>query len=164
MTEKAKIIIERLEGTLIADLKSIKITAENRLNGIDAYKNLPGGLNFALYLIGLIASETIGYFINEGSDTGRSEQNIRSFISSDFFKGTSYKKDKYLNTLVSLRTNLAHVFGMTDFKLESISNNLSLCVGFSNTHEVLSSGEKVKLNGIKKARHLYAQRQAFPGS
>jgi hypothetical protein len=61
MTEKAKKIIERLEGTLIADLKSIKITAEKRLNGVDAYKNLPGGLNFSLFLMGLIASETIGY-------------------------------------------------------------------------------------------------------
>lgn len=151
MSEKTQKIIERLEGTLIADLKCIKIVAEKRQKGIDDYKDLPGGLNFSLFLMGLIASDTIGYFITKKSNTGRSEQNIKNFILSDYFKGTSYKKEQYLNTLVSLRTNLAHVFGMTDFNLESISDNLSLCVGSSNDHELMSNGKKVKLNGIKFA-------------
>jgi hypothetical protein len=149
MMEKAKKVIERLEGTLIADLKSIKISAEKRLKGVDTYKDLPGGLNFSLFLMGLIASETIGYFLTKGSDTGRSEQNIKGFISCPFFNCDSYKKDKYLDTLVSLRTNLAHIFGMTDFNLDSISDSLSLCVGSSNDHELLRDGNKVKLNGIK---------------
>lgn len=149
MTKKANTIIERLEGTLIADLKSIKITAENRLNGVDAYKSLPGGLNFSLFLMGLIASETVGYFISKETDAGRSESNIRYFISSQHFKCTSYQKEYYLNILISLRTNLAHVFGMTELKLESISDDIDLCVGGSQKPEVLSGPGNVKLNGIK---------------
>ena len=149
MNEKSKKVIERLEGTLIADLKTIMVTAEKRHNGDDAFKALPGGLNFSLFLMGLIAAETIGYLITKDSVSGRSDENIRNFIKSHHFNGNSYKKENYLNKLVSLRTNLAHVFGMTDLKLGSVSDNLSLRVGSIDDHELRRNGEKVELNGIK---------------
>lgn len=153
-TEKAQRIIDRLEGTLIADLKTIKLIAEKRNNNEEMYECLPGGLNFALFLFGLIASETIGFYITKDTNAGRTERNIKGFISSDYFKGTAYKKEKYLNILISLRTNIAHVFGMTDLKLESISAELELCVGGTNKSELLSNGKNVKMNGIKFADYV----------
>lgn len=147
--ENAKKIIERIEGTLIKDLKSLKIIAEEREKEKTFYKKLSGGLNYTLFLIGLIASETLGFFISEDSAAGRSDENIRKFILSKFFKNSAYKKEKYLNILTSLRTNLAHVFGMTNLKLEDITTELGLCVGGIKKPDLKSDNTCVKLNGIK---------------
>jgi len=148
-TEKSIKIISRIEGTLISDLRSIKIIAEER-NNSDLLKNkYPGGLNFTIFISSLIACETLGYFIKSNSDAGRSKENITNFISSDYFEGSAFKKDNYLDLLVSLRTNLAHVFGMTDLGLENINKELVLCVGDAKQPEVKRENGLVKLNGIK---------------
>ncbi|MBI5416688.1 hypothetical protein HZA55_01870 [Candidatus Poribacteria bacterium] len=142
--EKTQKIIERLDGTLIADLRSLKVVAEKRQNHERLKKYLPGGLNFALFLFGLIACETLGFFIKKDSNEGSTEENIKGFIQSEYFKKDSaFRKDKYLNILVSLRHNLAHVFGMTDL------NDWDLCVGGINKPEMIQINKNVKLNGIK---------------
>jgi hypothetical protein len=66
--EKAIKVIERLEGTLIADLKSLKIIAEERSESASLQAKLPGAFNFLLFITGLIACETLGYFINKASE------------------------------------------------------------------------------------------------
>lgn len=110
--EKTVKVIARLEGTLIADLKSLKIIAEERSESASLQEKLPGAFNFLLLITGLIACETLGYFISKESKEGRSENNIKYFVKSKHFKESSFKKSNYLNTLASLRTNLVHVFGM----------------------------------------------------
>ncbi len=148
-TDKAKKVLDRLEGTLIADLKSLKIIAEDRSESSSLKERLPGAFNYLLFITGLIASETLGYFINKDSHEGRTEENIKYFILSNYFKQCAFKKDNYLYTLVSLRTNLAHVFGMTDLKMENINTELGLCVGGSKEPELKRDSNTVKLNGIK---------------
>jgi len=147
--EKAKKIIDRIEGTLIADIKSLKIIAEEKEDSATFKEQLPGGLNYTLFLIGLIASEALGFLIKKDSKEGRTDENIKSFILSKFFKDSAFKKDNYLNILVSLRTNLAHVFGMTDLKMEEINTELELCVGGLKKPELKREGNTVKLNGVK---------------
>jgi hypothetical protein len=147
--DKAKKVIDRLEGTLIADLKSLKIIAGERFGSNPLKEKLPGGFNYLLFITGLIACETLGYFINKASEGGRSEENIRYFVSGNYFKQCAFKKERYLNILVSLRTNLVHVFGMTDLRLESIDTEIGLSVGGSNDPELLREHDIVKLNGVK---------------
>jgi len=150
-TDKAKKVLDRLEGTLIADLKSLKIIAEDRSGSSSLKEKLPGAFNYLLFITGLIASETLGYFINKDSHEGRTEENIKYFILSNYFKQCAFKKNNYLDTLVSLRTNLVHVFGMTDLAMENINTALGLCVGGSKEPELKqdTNTNTVKLNGIK---------------
>jgi hypothetical protein len=147
--EKAIRVIDRLEGTLIADIKSLKIIAEKRSESALLQEELPGGFNFLLLVSGLIACETLGYFISKSSQEGRSEENIKYFISSEHFKQCAFKKPDYLNILASLRTNLVHVFGMTDLSMDSINSEIGLAIGGSNKPEILREGDVVKINGIK---------------
>ena len=70
--EKAKKVIERIENTLISDLKSLKVVAVEREESIILYKKLPGGLNYTLFLAGLVASETLGFFMSNDSSVCRS--------------------------------------------------------------------------------------------
>lgn len=147
--EKAIKVIERLEGTLIADLKSLKIVAEERSGSASLQEKLPGAFNFLLLITGLIACETLGYFINKASEEGRSEENIKYFVSSRHFKQSAFKKTHYLNILASLRTNLVHVFGMTDLKMDGINADIGLSVGGSKKPEILREAGVVKINGVK---------------
>lgn len=153
--EKTVKVIDRLEGTLIADLKSLKIIAEERSESASLQEKLPGAFNFLLLITGLIACETLGYFINKESKEskeskeGRSEKNIKYFVNSKHFKQSAFKKSNYLNTLASLRTNLVHVFGMTDLNLDGINTDIGLSVGGSKKPEILQETGVVKINGIK---------------
>jgi hypothetical protein len=149
--ENALKIIERLEGTLIADLKSLKVIAEERNESTSLQEKLPGGFNYLLHITALISCETLGYFIKKDSEEGRSEENIKYFVLSKYFKESAYKKNDYLNTLTSLRTNLAHVFGMTDLKLDSVTSDISLCVGGSKKPEIIKELGIIKINGVKFA-------------
>ena len=149
--EKAVKVIARLEGTLIADLKSLKIIAEERSESASLQEKLPGAFNFLLLITGLIACETLGYYINKASEEGRSEENIKYFVSSSHFKQSAFKKSVYLNTLTSLRTNLVHVFGMTDLNLDGINTDIGLAVGGSKKPEMLREFGVVKINGVKFA-------------
>lgn len=147
--EKAIKVISRLEGTLIADLKSLKTIAEERSGSALLQEKLPGGFNFLLFISGLIACETIGYFITKSSQEGRSEENIKNFVSSKYFRQSAFKKTDYLNALVSLRTNLAHVFGMTNLNLDGINTEIGLSVGGSKKPEITKEPGIVKINGVK---------------
>ena len=147
--EKAIKVIDRLEGTLIADLKSLKIIAEERSESASLQAKLPGAFNFLLFITGLIACETLGYFINKASEEGRSEENIKYFVSSKHFNESAFKKTDYLNTLASLRTNLVHVFGMTDLNMDSINTDIGLSVGGSKKPEILRESGMIKINGVK---------------
>jgi len=142
--ENALKVIDRLEGTLIADLKSLKIIAEERSQSTSLQEKLPGGLNFLLHIAALISCETLGYFIKKDSQEGRSEENIRYFVSSKYFRESAYKKNGYLNTLTSLRT-------MTDLKLDSVTADIALCVGGSKKPEVIKESGIIKINGVKFA-------------
>lgn len=147
--EKTIKVINRLEGTLIADLKSLKIIAEARSESTLLQELLPGGFNFLLLITGLIACETLGYFITKASHEGRSEENIRYFVLSKYFKQSAFRKTDYLDTLASLRTNLAHVFGMTDLGMDCINADIGLSVGGSRMPEILKEPGAVKINGVK---------------
>ncbi|MEW8375799.1 MAG: hypothetical protein AB2722_17965 [Candidatus Thiodiazotropha sp.] len=147
--ENAKKVLSRLEGTIISDLKSLIVVAQERGESEVLQEKLPGGFNYLLHITALIACETLGYFINKNSSEGRSEDNIRFFITSPYFKDSAYKKSEYLTILTSLRTNLAHVFGMTELGLDNISKDIALCVGGINRAEVIREGNIVKINGIK---------------
>ena len=149
--ENALKIIDRLEGTLIADLKSLKIIAEERSQSDSLQEKLPGGFNFTLHLVALISCETLGYLLKKDSQEGRSEENIRYFVLSKYFKKSAYKKNDYLNTLISLRTNLAHAFGMTDLALDNVTSNIALCVGGSKKPDVIKESGSVKINRVKFA-------------
>ena len=142
-------VIARLEGTLISDLKSLKVISEERCESETLQEKLPGAFNYLLHITALIACETLGYLINKDSSGGRSEENIKYFISSKYFKDSAYKKSDYLDILTSLRTNLAHVFGMTDLGLDNISKDIALCVGGSKKPEVMREAGVVKINGVK---------------
>jgi hypothetical protein len=149
--ENALKVIDRLEGTLIADLKSLKIIAEERSQSTSLQEKLPGGFNFLLHIAALISCETLGYFIKKDSQEGRSEENIKYFVLSKYFKESAYKKNDHLNTLTSLRTNLAHVFGMTDLKLDRVTSDIALCVGGSKKPEIIRELGIIKFNGVKFA-------------
>jgi hypothetical protein len=147
--EKTIKVINRLEGSLIADLKSLKIIAEARSESTSLQELLLGGFNFLLLITGLIACETLGYFITKASHEGRSEENIKYFVLSKYFKHSAFKKAGYLDTLASLRTNLAHVFGMTDLGMDCINTDIGLSVGGSRMPEILRERDAVKINGVK---------------
>jgi hypothetical protein len=147
--EKAIKVIDRLEGTLIADLKSLKIIAEERSESASLQAKLPGAFNFLLFITGLIACETLGYFINKASEEGRSEEYIKFFVSSKHFKQSAFKKTDYLNTFASLRTNLVHVFGMTDLNMDGINTGIGLSVGGSKKPAILRESGVIKINGVK---------------
>ena len=102
-----------------------------------------------LFITGLIACETLGYFINKASEDGRSEENIKFFVSSKHFKQSAFKKTDYLNTLAFLRTNLVHVFGMTDLNMDGINTDIGLSVGDSKKPEILRESGVIKINGVK---------------
>lgn len=147
--ENALKVIERLEGTLVADLKSLKVIAKERTTDKSLQDKMPGAFNFAIFLTGLVACETLGYFINKESQDGDTKKNIENFISSKYFNSPELNKRNYLDALVSLRTNLAHVYGMTDLSLNEVDKDLVLCVGGSSYPMIMSDQRKVKLNGIK---------------
>lgn len=147
--ESALKVLERIEGTLIADLRSLMTIAEERSDSVSLQEKLPGGFNYLLHISALIACETLGYILKKGAQEGRSEVNIRYFILSEYFKEDAYKKENYLNALTSLRTNLAHVFGMTDLALDSVTTDISLCVGGVKKPPLLSEKGLIKLNGVK---------------
>jgi hypothetical protein len=148
---KVNSVISRLEGTIVADLKSLIIVADERSTNTALQQKLPGGFNFLLLLSALIACETLGYFIKKDAQEARSDENIRYFLSSSFFPESAFKRVKYIDILVALRTNLAHVFGMTDLKVDGINHEIVLTVGSSSKSEIIAENNLVKINGIKFA-------------
>ena len=152
--ETALKVIDRLDGTLIADLKSLKIIAEERSESSSLQEKLPGGFNYLLHITALISCEILGFFIKKDAQEGRSEENIRHFVLSKYFEESTFKKNEYLNTLTSLRTNLAHVFGMTNLNLDNVTKEIALCVGGSKKHPVITESGVLKINGIKLAESV----------
>lgn len=147
--EKALKVIERLEGTLIADLKSLKIIAEERERDKLLQEQLPGAFNFTVFLTGLVACETLGYLINAKSRAVDTKNNIEHLLSRSYCESSAFNKKNYKDALVSLRTKLAHVYGMTGLRTHEVDKDLILCVGGSSYPEIISSQKTAKLNGIK---------------
>ena len=147
--EKALSIVDHIEGTLIADLQSLELVALERQSDNEMKSKLPGALNYTLFLTGLIACETIGFLISEKSKSGDTNECIKYFIKSKYFKSPDLNKSKYIEALIRLRTNLAHLYGFTDFALKEIDKELVLCVGGVTYPPLMSDNKQVKLNGIK---------------
>jgi len=109
----------------------------------------PGGLNYALFLSGLLACEVLGYFIGRDTEDGETSKNIENFLRSEYFQGQAFKKDKYIKILKNLRNNLAHMYGTTDFALDDSAANLVLIPGDLISPEVIQEGKRIKLNGAR---------------
>jgi hypothetical protein len=110
-TRRASEIVKHLEGTLIADLKSLKMQAltANKPAG-------HGSLNYTIFLVGLVGCETIGRYVC-GSDLDQPKNGsapdpggyISRFIEEYFPKRDSYKSiSKILSDY--LRHILVHGF------------------------------------------------------
>ena len=105
-------VFEHLEGTLIADLKSLKacaLTPKKRNSG-------QGALNYTIFLVALVGCETIGRYVY-GADLDKKEKNstpdaggyINRFIEKYFPKKDHYKSiSKILSDY--LRHILVHGF------------------------------------------------------
>jgi hypothetical protein len=151
-------ILNKLEGTIIADLKSLVACAE-KFNKKTKSDSSFGGLNFTLFLVSLIACETFGYFLdgaklhknvseNEHIDTG---QYTMDFIQQYFERDSYFKKLK--KVLANwLRNYLVHGFGSLD-----VHDNYDISLFISKDIiqvAVGKEGEKkiIKLNSIAVAR------------
>ena len=82
-TKKASEILDHLEGTLIADIKSLKMCA---IELIGCSKSDFGHLNYTTLLVGLVGCETLGMYVN-GADLhyklvdSNKTQDVGSYIS-----------------------------------------------------------------------------------
>jgi len=147
-------ILNKLEGTIIADLNSLVTWAEE-FNEKPKSNSGIGGLNFTLFLVSLIACETFGYFVdgaklhknaseNEPIDTG---QYTMDFIQQYFERDSYFKKLK--KVLADwLRNYLVHGFGSLD---EHDNYDISLTISRDISQVAVGKeGKKkiIKLNSI----------------
>ena len=111
-TRRASEILEHLEGTLIADLKSLKLCASTPKEQNSSL----GGLNYTLFLVELIGCETLGRYVC-GADLDKKDQcsspdvggYINRFIEQYFQNRDHYK---LISKILSdyLRHMLVHGF------------------------------------------------------
>jgi len=126
---EAKKLLERLEGTIIADLRTcLKWSREYPVGGNTPY----GGLNFTLCLLSLVACEVFGYYITGARkhkeaaqcnqvDTGTY---IMEFLQRFFPQDSYFKKlNKVLADL--LRHTLVHGFGSSKVNIPA---HIELCI------------------------------------
>jgi hypothetical protein len=121
--QKASDIIDHLRGTLIADLKRVMHCATT--SKIKKYYG-HGGLNYTVFLLSLIACETIGFYVYgaEHSDEDPGTYIIK-FLEEYFPQGNNFKKiDKILADY--LRHSLVHGFGHIE---DSYPFDLDISVG-----------------------------------
>ena len=113
----AKKLLEELEGTIIADLRTcIKSAREFRTGA----KTPLGGLNFTLCLLSLVACEVFGYYITgarrhkEAAQCNRVDTGtyIMVFLQR-FFQPDSYFKKLHKVLAAYLRNTLVHGFGFS---------------------------------------------------
>lgn len=106
-SRRASKILVHLEGTLIADLKSLKVcasTPKEQNSGL-------GALNYTLFLVGLIGCETLGRYVC-GADLDKKDHNstpdvggyitrfIEKFPNKDEYKSISKILSDYLRHIL----------------------------------------------------------------
>lgn len=104
---RASQILEHLEGTLIADLKSLKACA-----GTPKEPNSgQGSLNYTLFLVALVGCETIGRYVY-GADLDKKDKNstpdVGGYINR-FIENYFPNKDHYKSISKILSDYLRHV-------------------------------------------------------
>lgn len=114
---EANEVLERLEGTIIADLRTCIKLAKEFPTGA---KTPLGGLNFTLCLLSLVACEVFGYFITGAQSHKKAAQcnkvdtgtYIMAFLQG-FFRPDSYFKKLHKVLAYLLRNTLVHGFGFS---------------------------------------------------
>ena len=105
-TRRASEIVKHLEGTLIADLKSLKMQAltTNKPPGL-------GSLNYTIFLVGLVGCETIGRYVC-GADLDQPKNGTMpdpgGYITR-FIEGYFPSKDQYKSISKILADYLRHI-------------------------------------------------------
>ncbi len=157
-TEAMK-LVDRLEGTLVADLKSLVQWAGDFDLRRRKQQGL-GGLNFTLSLLSLVGCETLGFFTTGAAQhqrrNPRAQQDLGTYIMAfirDFFPpGSQFRKlEKVLADF--LRHDLVHGFGCAN---PMVPFDLSLFIRKETSKRVVpgySDGKKqLKINAIALAR------------
>ena len=152
-------LLDKLEGTLIADLKSLIAWAEDFHNKSDNEESY-GGLNFTLFILSLIACETFGYY-SEGAKYHKKRGKCKSVGTGSYimdFIQNYFERDSYLKKLKKvlanwLRNYLVHGFGSLD---EHNKYDIALFISTDSKIQICvdNKGEKktIKLNSIAAAR------------
>jgi len=157
-TEAMK-LVNWLEGTLVADLKSLVQWAGDFDQRRRKQPGL-GGLNFTLSLLALVGCETLGFFTTGAAQhrrrTPRAQPDFGTYIMAfirDFFPRESQfrKLEKVLADF--LRHDLVHGFGCAN---PTVPFDLSLFIRKESSKRVVagySDGKKqLKINAIALAR------------
>jgi len=152
-------LLDKLEGTVIADLKSLIAWAGDFHNKSDNEESR-GGLNFTLFILSLIACETFGYY-SEGAKYHKKRGNCKSVDTGSYimdFIQNYFERDSYFKKLKKvladwLRNYLVHGFGSLD---EHDNYDIGLFISKDLTKQILvgKEGEKkvIKLNSIAIAQ------------
>lgn len=152
-------LVDRLEGTLVADLRSLIQWAGDFDRKRRKQPGL-GGLNFTLSLLALVGCETLGFFTTGAAEhrrrTPRAQPDLGKYIMAfirDFFPRESQfrRLEKVLADF--LRHDLVHGFGCAN---PTVPFDLSLLIRKETSKRVApgySDGKKLlKINAIALAR------------
>ena len=160
MTEQAEAmeLIDRLEGTLVADLKSLVQWAGDFDRRKKKQPGL-GGLNFTIALLALVGCETLGFFTTGAVQHRRRTPPVHpdlgvyimTFIRDFFPRESQFRRlEKVLADF--LRHDLVHGFGCAN---PMTPLNLGLFIGKENSKRMEAShsdGQKLlKMNSIALA-------------
>ncbi len=156
-------LVERLEGTLIADLNSLVEWAGDFDRRQGKGPGL-GGLNFTLSLLALVGCETLGFFTTGAAQhrqrASRARPDLGTYIMAfirDYFPRESpfRKLEKVLADF--LRHDLVHGFGCAN---PSVPFELSLFISKATSKRVtpgyLDGKKLLKMNSIALARDTMA--------
>lgn len=146
-------LLNRIEGTLIADLKSALEWAKS-FDDNEASKRGLGGFNFTLFLLALIACETLGFYTKGAIyhlTKHRKEVEVGAYIIDflqDYFVRDSYFKKMKKILADPLRNHLVHGFASStanvpfDLGLFIQDGSIQVKSGMVNHKKI------IKLNGI----------------
>ena len=158
--KEAMNLIDKLEGTVITDLRSLLDWSEN-YQSKNKQGSQFGGLNFTLCILSLVACEVFGFYITGASKHEQSDSDdqtdtgyyIMEFLKQ-FFPSDSYFKKLKKVLADFLRNDLVHVFGSANL---SIPFEIELFINSDVGNQIISSsdGKKktLKLNSIALAHH-----------
>lgn len=180
--EEAKKVIKSLKGTLIADLFTMKTWAENYhdLKSKESFKEC-GGLNYSLFLLCLIACETLGFYLmgacfhkekkkenwfgrfwgclrNLGHRSKKEHLPEIGKYTMNFLQEGGFPPESYFKKLRSvlaryLRDTLVHGFGSLTYLDDHI--DLGLFIKNNNMDAILDEeNKKIKLNGVSFANQI----------
>lgn len=151
-TIEAQNILSHIEGTLIADLKSLKTLAVKLKKDPNLVEN-GGSLNYLIFLVGLVGCETLGNYAY-GADLHKSSKEntipdiggyINRFIENYFPQGDPFKK---ISKIMSdyLRHILIHGYAP---RKDGYPFQLSLVVSNGNNDYPPLAFESNKILGIQ---------------